>query len=56
VHNHAGFPSYSFTDEAELHSFFGHDHITAAEHTRPIFEKAKDLGVDICIGFGGATD
>ena len=50
------FPRYFFTDEAELESFFEHGDITAAKNTKPIFDKARELGVDICIGFAEATD
>ncbi|KAH6878506.1 carbon-nitrogen hydrolase [Alternaria rosae] len=50
------FPRYLITNEAELESFFEHGDVTTAENTRPIFERAKDLEVDICIGFAEATD
>jgi Asp/Glu/hydantoin racemase/predicted amidohydrolase len=50
------FPRHFITDEAELESFFEHGDITAVEQTRPIFDKAKALGVDVCIGFAEATD
>jgi predicted amidohydrolase len=49
------FPRYFFTDEDELYSFFGYGNITTAEHARLIFDRAKDLGVDICIGFAGTA-
>lgn len=50
------FPRYFFTDEAKLESFFEHGDITTSENTRSIFDKANELGVDICIGFAEATD
>jgi len=50
------FPRHLITNEAELESFFEHGDVTTAENTRPIFERAKQLEVDICIGFAEATD
>ena len=50
------FPRYFFTDAAELESYFEHGDVTTSENTRPIFDKAKELGIDICIGFAEATD
>ncbi|EMD89566.1 hypothetical protein COCC4DRAFT_159131 [Bipolaris maydis ATCC 48331] len=50
------FPRYLITDKEELESFFEHGDITTADSTKGIFEKAKELGVDICIGFAEATD
>ncbi|KAI4941914.1 hypothetical protein J4E91_010464 [Alternaria rosae] len=49
------FPRYLITNEAELESFFEHGDVTTAENTRPIFERAKELEIDICIGFAEAT-
>jgi Asp/Glu/hydantoin racemase/predicted amidohydrolase len=49
------FPRH-FIDEAELESFFEHGDITTTENTRGIFDKTKELGVDVCIGFAEATD
>lgn len=50
------FPRHFFADEAELESFFEHGDVTTSENTRGIFDRAKELGVDICIGFAEATD
>lgn len=50
------FPRHFITDEAELESFFEHGDVTTAENTRSVFDKAKELGVDISIGFAEATD
>jgi Asp/Glu/hydantoin racemase/predicted amidohydrolase len=50
------FPRYLITDEAELESFFEHGDVTTAEHTKRIFQRAKELKIDICIGFAEATD
>ncbi|KNG44727.1 carbon-nitrogen hydrolase [Stemphylium lycopersici] len=49
------FPRYLFADDEELESFFEHGDILTAKNTRPVFDKAKELGVDICIGFAEAT-
>lgn len=49
------FPRYFFTDEAELESFFEHGDVTTSDNTRPIFDRAKELGIDVCIGFAEAT-
>ncbi|KAI4653458.1 hypothetical protein J4E93_001224 [Alternaria ventricosa] len=50
------FPRYLITNKAELESFFEHGDVTTAENTKRIFERAKELEVDICIGFAEATD
>ncbi|ORY09217.1 carbon-nitrogen hydrolase [Clohesyomyces aquaticus] len=50
------FPRHFIADEAELEAFFEHGDITTAENTRGIFDKAKELGVDISVGFAEATD
>src|SRR5262245_25981025 len=50
------FPRHFFANGTELESFFEHGDVTTAENTRGIFDKAKELGIDICIGFAEATD
>jgi predicted amidohydrolase len=50
------FPRHLITDEAALEAFFEHGDITTAENTRRIFDKARELSVDISIGFAEATD
>jgi Asp/Glu/hydantoin racemase/predicted amidohydrolase len=50
------FPRYLIEDEAELDSFFEHGDITVSDNTKPLFDKAKELGVDISIGFAEAAD
>ncbi|KAF2110287.1 carbon-nitrogen hydrolase [Lophiotrema nucula] len=50
------FPRHFIADEAELEAFFEHGDITTAENTRAIFGKAKELGVDVVIGFAEATE
>lgn len=44
------FPRYLIEDEAELESFFEHGDVTTAPNTKPLFDKAKELGVDISVG------
>lgn len=50
------FPRHFIEDEAELEAFFEHGDITTAENTKSLFDKAKELGIDVCIGFAEATD
>ena len=50
------FPRHLFTDRQELDAFFEHGDICTAKNTRAIFDKAKELNVDICIGFAEATE
>ncbi|KAF2815251.1 carbon-nitrogen hydrolase [Mytilinidion resinicola] len=50
------FPRYFFSDDAELESFFEHGDIITASNTKPLFDKAKNLAVDIILGFAEATD
>lgn len=44
------FPRYLLEDEAELESFFEHGDVTTAANTKPLFDKATELGVDISLG------
>jgi predicted amidohydrolase len=50
------FPRHFIDNEAELETFFEHGDITTGDNTRGLFDKAKELVVDICIGFAEATD
>ncbi|PVI00213.1 carbon-nitrogen hydrolase [Periconia macrospinosa] len=50
------FPRHLFADEVVLESFFERGDITTAENTRGIFDRAKELSIDICIGFAEAAD
>ncbi|KAK3046713.1 hypothetical protein LTS18_013299, partial [Coniosporium uncinatum] len=49
------FPRYLFTSNAELDTFFEHGDITTAPQTCALFDRARDLHIDICIGFAEAT-
>ncbi|KAF2786840.1 carbon-nitrogen hydrolase [Melanomma pulvis-pyrius CBS 109.77] len=50
------FPRHFISDEAELESFFEHGDIMTADNTRGLFDKAKELSIDICVGFAEATN
>ncbi|KAI5357503.1 Putative carbon-nitrogen hydrolase, asp/Glu/hydantoin racemase [Septoria linicola] len=50
------FPRYLITDEAELESFFEHGDITSAPRTAALFARARELSIDISVGFAEATD
>ncbi|PSN69806.1 carbon-nitrogen hydrolase [Corynespora cassiicola Philippines] len=50
------FPRHLFTDNTELESFFEHGDVTTAENTKELFERARELRVDICVGFAEATE
>ena len=46
------FPRYLFDNQQELNEFFEHgEDITTSHRVRPLFDLARDLGVDISIGF-----
>lgn len=50
------FPRYLIEDDVELESWFEHGDVTTAPQTRALFDKAKELSVDIAVGFAEATD
>ncbi|KAL4993977.1 carbon-nitrogen hydrolase [Aspergillus recurvatus] len=50
------FPRYLILDETELESWFEHGDIRTASNTKPLFDAAHELGVDICVGFAEATE
>lgn len=49
------FPRHLINDPVELDSFFEHGDITMQPQTRPLFDQAKALGVDITVGFAEKT-
>ncbi|KAF2454451.1 carbon-nitrogen hydrolase [Lineolata rhizophorae] len=49
------FPRYYITDEARLAAFFEHGDVATAPDTRAVFDRARDLGIDICVGFAEAA-
>ncbi|KAL4982675.1 carbon-nitrogen hydrolase [Aspergillus falconensis] len=50
------FPRYLILDDTELESWFEHGDIRTAPNTKPLFDAANELGVDICVGFAEATE
>ncbi|GKZ31060.1 hypothetical protein AbraIFM66950_011028 [Aspergillus brasiliensis] len=50
------FPRYLILDEVELENWFEHGDILTAPRTKPLFDTARDLSVDIIVGFAEATD
>ncbi|KAK5113165.1 hypothetical protein LTR85_010983 [Meristemomyces frigidus] len=50
------FPRYLINDPNELDSFFEHGDVTKSPGAAPLFEKAKQLGIDISVGFAEAAD
>lgn len=49
------FPGHSITNKAELESSSEHGDVTTVENARRLFDRAKELGVDVCIGFAEVT-
>ncbi|KAI9371597.1 carbon-nitrogen hydrolase [Aspergillus egyptiacus] len=50
------FPRYLILDHSELESWFEHGDIRTSPNTKPLFDTAHELGVDISVGFAEATD
>jgi Asp/Glu/hydantoin racemase/predicted amidohydrolase len=50
------FPRHLITDQEELESFFERGDVSVSTNTRAIFDRARELGTDICIGFAETTD
>ncbi|KAJ9133374.1 N-carbamoyl-D-amino acid hydrolase [Pleurostoma richardsiae] len=53
------FPRYLFEDPAEVESYFeddaGGDSIAESKNVKPLFRRARELGVDIWVGYGERT-
>jgi predicted amidohydrolase len=50
------FPRHLFTDQAELDSFFEHgEDITQSPDVKPLFDEAKELKIDIVLGYAERT-
>ncbi|MCJ1223544.1 hypothetical protein MMC12_000186 [Toensbergia leucococca] len=50
------FPRHLFTSQQELDSFFEHgDDISQSANAKPLFDEARELKVDISVGFGERT-
>ncbi len=50
------FPRYLIDDSEELASWFEHGDVTKSENTAPLFDKARQLAVDISLGFAEAAE
>ena len=50
------FPRYLINDPDELASWFEHGDVTKSPNAVPLFDKARDLKIDISLGFAEATD
>ena len=52
-------PRYYIPDEAELASYYEEENedvpITESANVKPFFDKAKELGLDVAIGYGEQT-
>jgi predicted amidohydrolase len=52
----AFFPRHLISDQQELDSYFEHaDDVPGSPHTKPLFDEAKKLGIDISVGFAERT-
>lgn len=50
------FPRHLFNDPNKLESFFEHGQdVCSSPNMKPLFDEARELGVDICIGFAERT-
>ncbi|KZT21894.1 carbon-nitrogen hydrolase [Neolentinus lepideus HHB14362 ss-1] len=50
------FPRYIIHDKNELESWYEHGDITKSPQTKPLFDRAQELGIDISLGFAEAAD
>ena len=50
------FPRYLINDRTELDSFFERGDVTQSPNAAPLFDKAKELGIDISVGFAEIAD
>jgi Asp/Glu/hydantoin racemase/predicted amidohydrolase len=50
------FPRHLINDPDELSSFFEHGEVTNSPNAKPLFDKARALGVDISVGFAESTN
>ncbi|KAI1829222.1 hypothetical protein DTO006G1_9812 [Penicillium roqueforti] len=53
------FPRYLFTDDAEIESYFesdaGGSSIAESANVKPLFDRARELSIDIWVGYGERT-
>lgn len=50
------FPRYLINDPEELSAWFEHGDVINSPNAAPFFEKAKEVGVDVSVGFAEAAD
>lgn len=50
------FPRYLNNDPEELASYFEKGDVTKSPNAAPLFKKAKELGIDVSVGFAEETD
>ncbi|CAK7219320.1 hypothetical protein SBRCBS47491_003807 [Sporothrix bragantina] len=50
------FPRHLITDPVELDAFFEHGDIVTQPQTKPLFDRARELKVHICVGYAEKTD
>ncbi|EMC98538.1 hypothetical protein BAUCODRAFT_32586 [Baudoinia panamericana UAMH 10762] len=50
------FPRYLINDADELASWFEHGDVTKSPNAAPLFDKARELGVDVSVGFAEAAE
>lgn len=50
------FPRHLINDPDELASFFEHGDVTISPTAAPLFDKAREHGIDIAVGFAESTD
>ncbi|ODQ53098.1 N-carbamoyl-D-amino acid hydrolase [Saitoella complicata NRRL Y-17804] len=50
------FPRYLIHDPTELESWYERGDITKNEETKALFDRAREVGVDVCVGFGESEE
>ncbi|KZT29629.1 N-carbamoyl-D-amino acid hydrolase [Neolentinus lepideus HHB14362 ss-1] len=50
------FPRYIIHNEQQLKAWYEHGDVTINADTRPLFDKAKELKIDISVGYAEATE
>ena len=49
------FPRYLFDTEEELLTWYEHGEVTQSKNVKPFFDRAKELQLAVCIGYGECT-
>ncbi|CAK7243551.1 MAG: hypothetical protein STHCBS139747_005077 [Sporothrix thermara] len=50
------FPRHLISDPVELDSFFEHGDVVTQPQTKPLFDRARELKVHLCVGYAEKTD